>query len=125
MTKSIEVHFSRSHMFLLYFFAKKSLAEVPLTHAEEKWRCRTSSFHENEILNNSIKTFQNQWGPMGFCKQKKCEKISTTRLKHVDFLHSFSIYPQESENKTEKRRKPKVKTIATIARQSLLAYPIF
>ena len=70
MTKSIEVHFSRSHMFLLYFFAKKSLAEVPLTHAEEKWRCRTSSFHENEILNNSIKTFQNQWGPMVFVNKR-------------------------------------------------------
>ena len=69
-------------------------------------------FMKNEILNNSSKTFLSQWEPMGFCKQKKCEKISTTRLKHVDYLHSSSIYPQESENKTEKRRKPKVKIIS-------------
>ena len=75
-------------------------------------------FMKNEILNNSSKTFLSQWEPMGFCKQKKCEKISTTRLKHVDYLHSSSIYPQESENKTEKRRKSKVKITATIASQS-------
>ena len=29
----------------------------------------------------------------------------TTRLRHVDYLHSPSIYPQEIENKTEKGRK--------------------
>ena len=54
---------------------------------------------------------------MGFCKQqtKKCEEISTTRLRHVNYLHSTSIYPQESENKAEKGRKSKVKIIATIA----------
>ena len=33
-------------MFLLYFFEKKSLAEVLITHAEEKWLCRISSFYE-------------------------------------------------------------------------------
>ena len=37
-----------------------------------------------------------------------------TRLRHVNYLHSFWIYPQESENKTEKGRKLKVKIIATI-----------
>ena len=40
------------------------------------------------------------------------------RLRHVDYLHSSSIYPQENENKTEKERKLKVKIIATIASQS-------
>ena len=29
-----------------------------------------------------------------------------TRLRHVNFLHSSSIFPQESENKTEKGRIP-------------------
>ena len=44
---------------------------------------------------------------MGFCKlqTKKCDEISTTRVRHVDYLHSSSIYPQKSENKTEKGRK--------------------
>ena len=57
---------------------------------------------------------------MGFVngKQKKYEEISTTRLIHVNYLHSSSIYPQESENKTEKGRKSKVKITATIASQS-------
>ena len=48
-------------------------------------------------------------------KQKKCEEISMTRSRHVNFLHYSSIYPQESENKTEKGKKPKAKIIATIA----------
>ena len=54
---------------------------------------------------------------MGFCKlqTKECEEISTMRLRHVGYLHSFSIYPQESENETEKGRKSKVEIIATIA----------
>ena len=54
---------------------------------------------------------------MGFYKRqtKKCEEISMARLRHVDFLHSASIYPQESENKTEKGRKSKTKIITTIA----------
>ena len=52
---------------------------------------------------------------MGFCKlqTRKCEEISTARLRHVNYIYSFSIYPQESENKTEKGRKSKVKMIAT------------
>ena len=78
-------------------------------------------FMKKERLSNySSKTFLNQWEPMGFCKlqTKKCEEISTTRLRHVDYLHSSSIYPQESENKTEKGRKSKVEIIATIASQS-------
>ena len=74
-------------------------------------------FMKKERLNNSSKTFLNQWEPMGFCKlqTKKCEKISTKRLRHVNYLHFSSIYPQESEDKTEKGRKLKVKIIATIA----------
>ena len=44
---------------------------------------------------------------MGFC---------TLHVKKiVNYLHSSSIYPQESENKTEKGGKSKVKIIATIA----------
>ena len=74
-------------------------------------------FMKKERLNNSSKTFLNQWEPMGFCKlqTKKCETISTKRLTHVNYLHFSSIYPQESEDKTEKGRKSKVKIIATIA----------
>ena len=77
-------------------------------------------FMKKERLDKSIKTFLNQWEPMGFCKlqTKKCEENSTTRLRHVNYLHSSSIYPQESENKTEKGRKSKVKITATIASQS-------
>ena len=54
---------------------------------------------------------------MGFCKlhTKKCEEISKKRLRHVNNLHSSSIYPQESEGKTETGRKSKVNIIATIA----------
>ena len=63
---------------------------------------------------------------MGFYKvqTKKCEETSTTRLRHVersrhvDYLYSSSIYPQESENKKDKEKLSKVKIIATIASQS-------
>ena len=44
-------------------------------------------FMKKERLNNSSKTFFNQWEPMGFRKlqtKKKCEEISTTRLRHVN-----------------------------------------
>ena len=53
---------------------------------------------------------------MRFCKlqTKKCEEISKTRLRHVNYLHSFPIYPHKSKNKTEKERKSNVKIIATI-----------
>ena len=73
-------------------------------------------FMKKERLNNSSKTFLKQWKPMGFCKlqTKKCEEISTPRLRHVNYLRSSSIYPHESRNKTEKGRKSKVKIIATI-----------
>ena len=68
-------------------------------------------FMKKERLSNSSKSFLN-------CKQKKCEEISMTRLRHVDYLHSSSIYLQESENKTEQEIKSKVKIIATMASQS-------
>ena len=71
-------------------------------------------FMKKERLNNSSKTFLKQWKPIGFCKTKKYEEISTTRLRYVNYLHSSSIYPHESKNKTEKGRKSKVKIIATI-----------
>ena len=71
-------------------------------------------FMKKEKLNNSSKKFLKQWKPMGFCKlqTKKYEEIS--RLRHVNYLHSASIYIHESKNKTEKGRKSKVKIIATI-----------
>ena len=74
-------------------------------------------FMKKERLSNSSKKILNQWWPMLFIngKQKKCKEISMTRLRHVNFLHFSSIYPQESDNKTEKRRKSKAKIIATIA----------
>ena len=73
-------------------------------------------FMKKERLNNSSKNFLKQWKRMGFCKlqTKKCEEISTTRLRHVNYLHSSPIYPHESKSKTENERKSKVKIIATI-----------
>ena len=66
-----------------------------------------------QLKQNFFKTVETY----GFCKLqiKKCEEISTTRLRHVNYLHSSSIYPQEGESKTEKGRKSKVKIIAIIA----------
>ena len=63
-------------MFLLYFLEKKSLAEVLLTHGEEKCLCRISSFYEKgktkQLFSKSktflSKTFLNQSEPMSFCK---------------------------------------------------------
>ena len=73
-------------------------------------------FMKKERLNNSSKTFLKQWKPMGFSKlkTKKCEEISTTRLRYVNYLHSSSIYPHESKNKTEKGTETEVNIIATI-----------
>ena len=73
---------------------------------------------KKERLKNSSKTFLNQWNQWVFvnCKQKS-EEISTTRLRHVNYyIHSSSIYAQESENKIQKGRKSKVRIIAAIAR---------
>ena len=66
LTKSIEVHFSRSNIFLLYFFEKKSLAEVLLTHAEEKWLCRISSFYEKRKTKQLKQNFSKSVGTYGF-----------------------------------------------------------
>ena len=66
LTKSREVHFSRSNIFLLYFFEKKSLAEVLLTHAEEKWLCRISSFHEKRKTKQLKQNFSKSVGIYGF-----------------------------------------------------------
>ena len=111
-----EVHFSRSNIFLLYFCEKFFLAEVLLTHAEEKWLCRISSFYEKRKTKQLKQNFFKTVETYGFCKlqTKKCEEISTARLRHVNYIHSSSIYPHESKNKTEKGRKSKVKIIATI-----------
>ena len=106
------------NIFLLYFCEKKCLAVVLLTHAEEKWLCRISSFYEKRKTKQLKQNFFKTVETYGFCnlQTKKCEKISTTRLRHVNYLHSSSIYPHESKNKTEKGRKSKVKIIATITR---------
>ena len=66
LTKSREVHFSRSNIFLLYFFEKKSLAEVLLTHAEEKWLCRISSFYEKRKTKQLKQNFSKSVGTYGF-----------------------------------------------------------
>ena len=91
------------------------LAEVLLTHAEEKWLCRISSFYEKRKTKQLKQNFFKTVETYGFCKlqTKKCEEISTTRLRHVNYLHSSSIYPHESNNKTEKGRKSEIKIIAT------------
>ena len=87
---------------MLYFCEKKRLAEVLLIHAEKNGCVDFHHFMKKERLSNSIKTFLNQWEPMGFCKlqtKKKCEEVSTARLRHentdtyhVRYLHSTSIY---------------------------------
>ena len=117
LTKSpIEVHFSRSNIFLLYFCEKKILAEVLFTHAEEKWLCRILSFYEKRKTKQHKQNFFKKMETYGFCKlqTKKCEEISTARLRHFNYLHSSSIYPHKRKNKTERGRKSKVKIIATI-----------
>ena len=59
------------------------------------------NFMKKERQTNSSKTLLNQWEPMCFCKlqTKKCEEISTTKLKHVSYLYSSSINPQEARTK--------------------------
>ena len=82
-----KVHFIRSNILLLYFYEKQSLAEVLLTHQKKNGFVEFHHFMKKERLNNSSKTFFNQWEPMGFRKlqtKKKCEEISTTRLRHVN-----------------------------------------
>ena len=83
----------------MYFCEKK--AEVLSNHAEEKWLCRISSFHEKR------KTKQ--------IKQNFFKLVATYWLRNVNCLHSSSIYPQESANKTAKGRKSRVKIRATRA----------
>ena len=76
-------------------------------------------FMKKERLHKQLKqNFFKTVETYGFCKlqTKKCEEISTTRLIHVNYLHSSSINPHESKNKTEKGRKSKVKILATITR---------
>ena len=68
-------------------------------------------FIKNERLNNSNKTFLNQWETMGFCTLQTKMKFSR---QDWDMLTIF-ILPQ---NKTEKEIKSKVKIIATIASQN-------
>ena len=116
---SKEVHFSRSDTFLLFFVRKFFWQKYCLLMQRENGFVEFHHFIKKGSLNNSSKKFLKQWKPMGFCKlqTKKCEEISTTRLRHVNYLHSSSIYPHESKNKTEKGRKSKVKIIATITSQ--------
>ena len=68
-------------------------------------------FMKKERLNNSSKTFLKQWKPMGFCKlqTKKCEEISTTRLRHVNYLRSSSIYPHDIRVRTKQRKGEKLR----------------
>ena len=83
------------------------MAVVLLTHAEEKWICKISSFYEKRKTKQLKQNFFESVVAYGFLlttKQKKCEQISMTGLRHVNFLHSSSIYPQESESKTEREK---------------------
>ena len=119
LTKSpIEGHFSRSNIFLLYFCGKKFRQKYCLLMQKKHGFVEFNHFMKKERLKNSSKTLK-QWKPMVFCKlqTKKCEEISTTKLRHINCLHSSSIYPHESKNKTEKERKSKLKIIATITSQ--------
>ena len=68
LTKSIEVHFSRSNIFLFYFYEKKCLAEYCSLMQKKNGFVEFHHFMKKERLNNSSKTFLNQWEPMGFCK---------------------------------------------------------
>ena len=72
-------------------------------------------FMKKERLNKSIKTFLNQWEPMGFCKLQTKKIRGNFHNEIENCLHSSSNYPQESESKTEKGRKSRVKIRATIA----------
>ena len=113
----MEVHSSRSDIFPLDFCEKKVWQKYRLLMQKKNGFAQFHHHMKKDRLNNSSKIYLNQWEPMGFCKlqTKKCGEISTVRLRHVNYFHSSSIYPQESENKTEKWRKSKVKRIATIA----------
>ena len=57
MTKSIEVYFSRSNIFILCFCERKKFGR---STAEEKWLCRISSFYEkrktNQLKQNFVKS---------------------------------------------------------------------
>ena len=50
-------------------------------------------FMKKETLNNSSKTFLNQWEPRRFCKlqTKRCEEIYLKRLRHVNYLDSIDL----------------------------------
>ena len=50
----------------MYFFEKKRLAEVLLTHAEEKWLCRISSFYEKRKTKQLKQNFSKSVGTYGF-----------------------------------------------------------
>ena len=77
LRKSIEVHFNRSKIFLLYFYV--NLWEKNCRRSTA-YSCRTNAFTElhhfmkkkknrhSWRLNNSSKTFLSQWGSMGFRK---------------------------------------------------------
>ena len=61
LTKSREVHFSRSNIFLLYFCEKNFL-----THAEQKWLCRILSFWEKRTTKQLKQNFLKLVGSYGF-----------------------------------------------------------
>ena len=68
LTKSIEVHFSRSNIFLFYFCKKKYLAGYCSLMQKKNGFVEFHHFMKKERVNNSSKNFLNQWWPMGFCK---------------------------------------------------------
>ena len=68
LTKSIEVHFSRSNIFLFYFVRKNVWQQYCSLMQKKNGFVEFHHFMKKERLNNSSKTFLNQWEPMGFCK---------------------------------------------------------
>ena len=106
---------------------RKSLAEVLLFHAKN-WLYGILSFYEKKNryrcrLNNSSKTFLNQWKPMDFCKLQR-KKIGNFHNESETWKHWYITYELSSfflnlstgePEQNRERGKLKIKIIATIA----------
>ena len=95
------------------------MAEVLLTQAEKNGFVEFHHFmkKKTEQLKQKFSKLVGKCGFLYTANNKACGEISLIRLRHVDFLHSFSIYPQESKNNTVEGRKSNLK-IVTIASRS-------
>ena len=102
LTKSIEVHFSRSNIFLLYFWEKKSLAEVLLAYAEEKWHCRISSFFEKRKTEQLKQIF---FKSVGFCKLQTTKNMTNFPGRDWHLLTIFILLQSIHRKARTKHRK--------------------